>query len=133
MAQGIFNDLCHKHGLKSKAISAGIFAENGGPISAKAVEALREFGIDISNYKSKTIESINLEKMDFLLVMGKSHKNFLIDRYPHIGEKIFLLNEYAFYEKKDIEDPFGGDLQVYKSARDEIHRAILEIIRREIK
>lgn len=131
MAEGIFNDLCHKYGLKLKAKSAGIFADEGTPVSIKSVEALKELNIDISSYNSKSIETIDLEKIDLVLVMGKNHKRLLIEKYPHIVDRIFLLNEYAFDEKKDIEDPFGGDLEVYRLARDQIYRGITEIIRRE--
>lgn len=131
MAEGILNRLNLEEGLNLKAQSAGIFASNNGSISTRAVEALKEIQIDIDKYTSKSIDSINIKSMDLILAMGNSHKNFLLERYPEIEDRIFLLNEYAFARDEDIEDPFGGDLEKYKIVRDQIYKAILEIIRRE--
>lgn len=130
MAEGILNYLSFKEDLNFKAKSAGIFARQGGDISPNSIESMKELDMDISHYKSKSIESLELEDMDLILVMGKSHKEFLVNRYPHLQEKVFLLNQYAFGKNQDIQDPFGGDLEDYKSVVDEIYNAILEIIRR---
>lgn len=131
MAEGILKEMSSKENLDFNISSAGIFAVEDGPISAKAIEALREIDIDISKYSSKPIESIDMENIDLILVMGRAHKIFLIDKYPEKADKIFLLNEYAFNIIEDIEDPFGRDLENYKKVRDEIYKAILQIIRRE--
>lgn len=131
MAQGILNDLGKKYKVNIRGNSAGIFATENGPISEKAIEAMKKINVDISNYNSKSLNSINLNNMDLILVMGKNHKNFIIDKYPNTIGRIFLLNEYAFNKNKDIEDPFGGSLMEYEIARDEIYMAIKEIIRRE--
>lgn len=131
MGEGILNYLSEKKNLNIRAKSAGVFVMRPGPIAMNSVKALNELNIDISHYNSKSVEDIDFANIDLILVMGKAHKDLLIDKMPHMIGKIFLLNEYAFNKIEDVEDPFGGDFNRYKLVRDEIYMAINEIIRRE--
>lgn len=131
MAEAILKYLSKKNNLDLNAKSAGIFARENGPIAINSIEVMRDFDIDISNYTSNSIDNLDFNDIDIILTMGKSHKEILIDRYPYLRKKIFLLNDYAFGIEEDIRDPFGGDLREYKSVLDEIYKAILAIIRSE--
>jgi|SRR5699024_181041 len=128
MAEGIMKDLVKDMDVKVK--SAGIFALDGGPVADNSIRSLRDMDIDISEYRSNSINEDLIIESDIILTMSKGHKDNLVLRFPDINNKVFLLNEYAFNIDKDIADPFGGSKSDYDRARDEIYKAISEIIRK---
>lgn len=130
MAEGIFKDLADKNNLEIKVSSAGTQAFDGDNASDNAIIALKKINIDISKHKSKLIHKGLLDEADLILTMSSSHKKAIINKFPEAREKTYLLNEYAFGRVKDIEDPFGGSLQYYEKARDEIYKAIEKIVRK---
>lgn len=128
MAEGILRDFSNKYNMDIKVKSAGVSAINGYTASPNAVIVMGNMGIDISKHKSKLITEDMINQSDLIFTMSNSHKDVLIWKYPNIKDKVFLLNEYAFDSFKNIEDPFGGGIEEYEIARDEIYKAILSII-----
>lgn len=127
MAEGLLKDLAEKNSFHIEVKSAGVFAFDGDEASENAVIALGEMDIDIKGHRSQSVSKELVEEADLILTMSKSHKENLIINYPQIRDKIFLLNEYAFNEDKDIGDPFGRDLGNYEVTRDEILKALKNI------
>ena len=124
MAEGILKDVAKKNNLDLEIQSAGVFAMDGDNATHNAVEALSKLNIDISNHESQSVTKDLVNQVDLILTMSKSHKETLILSFPHIKDKVYLLNEYALNEDKDIQDPFGRDLYHYELTRDEILKAI---------
>lgn len=125
MTEGIFNEL--KKDLDIQVLSAGISAYEGSPMSENAIKSMK--GIhDISHYRAKMVNADLVEEADLILTMTKMHRDILITSYKGIEDKTYLLNDYAFGVENDIEDPFGGSLEVYDRARNEIYRAVKNII-----
>lgn len=127
MAEGILKSLAEKNNLNLEIKSAGVYAYDGESASKNAVSALKGLSIDISNHKSQNISKELVEEADLILTMSKSHRETLLLSYPLVKEKVFLLNEYASKEDKDIVDPFGKDLYHYELTRDEILKALNNI------
>lgn len=128
MAEGIFKSLAKEKNLDIQVESAGTFAFDGDKASPNAVKALKSINIDISNHKSSLIHNNLIEEVDLILTMASSHKELIARKFPQSIGKVFLLNEYAFNELKDIMDPYGGDLKGYELVRDEIYKAVEEIV-----
>ena len=127
MAEGLLKDLAEKNNLDLEVKSAGVFAMDGDNVSENARKALASLDIDISNHKSQNVGKDLVDEADLILTMSKSHKETLILNYPHISKKVFLLNDYAFNNDRDIQDPFGRDAYNYEIARDEILKALVSI------
>lgn len=132
MAEGILNKLASERGLDIKAESAGIFAMETSRAAENAVRAMKKMDIDISNHRSSLLKESMVEDVDLVLTMSKAHKENLITYFPHMREKIVLLNEHAFKIDKDVEDPFGQSIDYYEKARDEIYRAVEEILDKQL-
>ena len=68
--------------------------------------------------------------MDLILCAGESHKNSLIRLYPDLVSKIFTLKEYVQCEdeNKDIKEPWGYDIVIYRMCEAEIERCIDKLI-----
>ncbi len=123
MAEALFRYMLEKEGLTFdySVESAGTFAETEQPASYNAVLALDEIDIDLSSHTSKMIDKKMLKEAYLVLTMTKSHKKYLENMSPEAKHKMFTLKEYCGEsEKKDICDPFGGSLDIYKHCRDEI-------------
>lgn len=136
MAEGILNHIATEKKINISSKSAGIYAFDGDNVSPNAVKVLSNIGIDIKDKKSMQVHKDLVEEADLILTMSNSHKKQLIMRFPFAVNKVFLLNEYAFKNIKDIEDPYGRGELDYKEACDEIYRAVEKIvnkIRRENK
>lgn len=116
MAEGLFNSLVKNLSLPYRALSAGIFAVSGSLPSENAVEISAENGIDISGHRAVQFNHDIAEKADIILTMSQSHKETLSNFFPNMSDKIYTLPEYigntAFTE---VFDPFGGNIDVYKS------------------
>lgn len=132
MAEGILKDLALKNNLTIEVKSAGTHAAYNSAPSPLAVEAMKDVGIDISSHKSYQVNEEILKESDLVLTMSNSHKKLLLNKYPSIKDKVFLLNEYAFETKREIEDPFGAPLRYYEKSRDEIYEAIEEIVKKGV-
>ena len=127
MAEGILKKIAGEKGLDLVSSSAGIFAEEGNPPAINAVDSLGALGIDIRDHRSQRVTAEVIDRSDLILTMTSSHKEMLVSNYPDKKYKIFMLNEYAFGKARDIQDPYGGNKQVYDRARDEIIEAIEKI------
>lgn len=130
MAEGILKEFSRRNNLAIKPQSAGIFGIDG-PICENSIIALEKFGLDISDYKSKPINSNMVENADLILTMSISQKEHILSHYPNSVGKVYGLKEYALGENKDIHDPYGKDLETYIKTRDEIYQAIKLFLFRE--
>lgn len=127
MAEGLLKDIAKKNKLDIEVASAGVFAMDGDKAANNAVEALRKIDIDISKHKSQNVTRELVDQADLILTMSLSHKKTLLLNFPDLKGRVYLLNEYALNEKRDIQDPFGRDLYNYEITRDEILRALNSI------
>ncbi|SEF38937.1 protein-tyrosine phosphatase [Caloramator fervidus] len=127
MAEGIAKSLAEKEGLNLDISSAGVFAPFGMAASENAILALKELEIDISSHLSRPLTKELLEEADIVLTMTRGHKDAILSKYPQFSEKVFTLMEYIG-DNGDIEDPFGGDLEVYRLSANQIKQAIERLL-----
>ena len=128
MAEALF---CHRIGADAgwDAASAGIFAAAGSPASDNAVRALAELGIDLSGHRSQPLTRQLVEEADLIVTMTEGHRRHILDVFPEVGTKVCLINAFGTSKvAADISDPFGGSLNTYKRIRDEIDRALADLI-----
>ncbi len=130
MAEGFFRELMKERG-DFEALSAGLAAVNGQSPSTHAVTAMQELGLDIAKQRSALVTPEMMEEVHYIFGLASGHVDNLIRLFPQAREKIFLLRE--FVEKlpasgKDIADPIGGDLEIYKVCRNQIKEGVESII-----
>ena len=123
MAAALFNKIATEKDLDVRIESAGLFAPNGEPASENAVLAMKDYGIDLSGHRAKTVSSELLKQVDLALTMTASHK-MALEQY--LRDKVYTLCEFAEVEG-DIPDPYGGDLEEYKICADKIYNALLKV------
>ena len=121
MAEAIFNKKAIECGIDAVAFSRALSA-NGSGISQNAQAVLTEIGIDNSEHISKTVSEADMRKADFVIGITSRHASALIGAFPMYCDKVFA---FPF----DVSDPFGGNEEVYRKARNEISRGIDIVIR----
>lgn len=116
--------------------SCGIYAQDGDIPTYEAREAINEYGVNLSNHFAINIKNSNIKDMDLILCATKSHRIAVIDIYPELEEKVFTMKEYVNYDREhhdniDIKDPWGYDLETYRSCLAEIDEC-LELLLKKI-
>ena len=128
MAEALFR---HRIGsdMNWEAQSAGVYAGTGSPASPNAIEALRELGIDLALHRSQTVTAELVEQSSLIVAMTSGHAAQILAWFPEVGNKVCLINSFGTSKVPvDVSDPFGGSLNTYKQTRDEIDRALSDMI-----
>ena len=128
MAEGLFR-LHTNHSKKWDSRSAGIAANNGCPASLEAKTVSNEVGVDLTNHRSQIVTEEIANQSDLILVMKERHRDSIRIKFPSVAHRVYLINELGTKRVNEIEDPYGGSVEIYKKTRDSINQAILELIR----
>lgn len=123
MAAAMMADIAEKNDLDILVDSAGVFAPIGECAADNAIAVMKKRGIDLSLHRTKPLTEELINMADVILVMTEAHK-MLIENMAR--DKVFTLAEYAG-SKGDISDPYGGDLDEYEKAADEINDLLVDI------
>lgn len=116
-----------------KVTSAGTHAMQGESSPVYAKKAIEKYGANIQTHTATTLDNANLHQADYILVMTERHKRDVIRRCPEVSDKVKLLGEYAKEkEYKEIDDPWGYNLNVYENCAKEIVDSIEGFIEREL-
>jgi glycine hydroxymethyltransferase len=112
-----------------EVLSAGSSACSGMLASRFGVQALKERGIDMSVHSSQPVSRELVDAASLIVVMTASHFAQLRTIYPSVAEKTFLLKSFDPNGRGgDVEDPIGASVEIYRGIRDEIERALPELI-----
>src|SRR5688572_31174497 len=106
-----------KKGLN--VLSAGSFAMPGAKAAAPAVEALRPIGVDLTRHRSRPLTVELIHQADVIYAMGRSHLAAVKALVPTAADKVVTLNPAG-----EIDDPIGGDVQLYKELAGQLHELI---------
>jgi len=112
-----------------KVVSAGLSAGEGMPASRSGILALKERGIEMNSHLSHQVSRELVDASTLIIVMTSSHLSQLRAMYPSVSEKVFLLKSFdPGARDKDVNDPIGSSVEVYRGIRDEIEAALPELI-----
>ncbi len=122
----------HCAGGDYRVLSAGLGAVDGMPPSEHAVRVMKDIGIDISQIRSRQLTPALIGESDFVFGMSHSHVESIAMLYPQAAEKTFLLREFddtLVGFEKDISDPIGGSIEVYRICRDQIEQGLVSVLK----
>lgn len=130
MADVLMKKLVKDNNKEIEVYSCGIFAEDGEMPTFNAIEAIKEYDVDLKSHKATNIRNSNINDMDIILCATVSHKNSVINMYPNLKDKIFTIKEYADYDKNDLDipDPWGYDIETYRFCASTINKCLDIII-----
>ncbi len=116
MAEALMRKRLQEVGVENVEVSsAGIWANDSSRPSENAVIVMKElFGLDISGHRSSILTLERIQGSDLVLTMTGEEAEFLRRVFPRERTKIYNIGEYATGEIVDVEDPFGGQKEVYE-------------------
>ena len=117
-AMGVTEDRVLARGLRFA--SAGTATMPGMAASDGSLEAGAEAGLDLSDHLSQPVEEELWSRAVRIYCLSEGHRSALLAQAPEAADKVELLRP----DGADIADPYGGDLQVYREARDQIAAAV---------
>lgn len=122
MAEGMFRVLGGEEKLGLQAASAGLFVHEGMSATQYAVEAMKEYGADLSGHHARQITAEIVEQAKYLFCATAAHYDHLLQMFPEAEHKIYLLMQ------TDLNDPFGGSLQTYRNCAAQLNEGIKMLI-----
>lgn len=130
MAEGLFVKIWNGLNTKKKAhiSSAGVGTLEGLNATREALKVLEEEGIDLSAHRSQMVDREKVENAHYIFTMTRNHKHFILQNYPGVEEKIWVLDEFVRKENfRDISDPYGSPLEYYRAVAAEIKEVLVKI------
>lgn len=124
-AEALLKDRLAQEGLDDWVVeSAGTWTVDGRPPSPQIVGLMAQRGLDIAAYRSQEIDARMVEAADIILVMTQGHAEALRMEFPDHAHKVFLLGEMKDGVRREVDDPYGGSLEEYQTAVEEIEELI---------
>ena len=133
MAAALLNDmsrpqeLCSVQGKMTQprfaASSAGLFSNDGDPITPEAADALQAAGVisrpdnDYLSHRARTVNADLVAEADEIVGLTASHAMQLMLRFPEAASKIRTL-------PMDIADPYGGTQEIYRTCLAQLRYAL---------
>ena len=131
MAERLFAQAVKKSNSSQSYLSysAGLSAMDGDKASQNSIDACEEVGIDITDHMSAGLTRASLQEASIVFCMTESHRA-LINMYFELPEgfPIFLMREFIDGASKELPDPYGQDIEVYRECRDRMIEAIPSLI-----
>ena len=114
MAEGILREMIRREGLSWTTDSAGTGDYHVGEQPDKrAMKAMRDQGIDISDLRARQIRPRDFEDFDLLLAMDASNLRNMLSVAPNgeLRKKARLMMDFApDHASREVPDPyFGGE------------------------
>ena len=131
MAEAIARRAAAERGLDDVIVaSAGTSAWEGAPASDGALLVAMEHGLDLNSHRAQVLTREVVAAADLILVMGPHHR----ERAVVLGgdARAHLLTDYASrgQQARPVQDPFGGELDIYRETFDELTQEIAKVFDR---
>lgn len=115
MAAGFARRLARELGLELEVASAG--TKPAERVDQRAVQVMKEKGIDISFERPRAIDPEELRSFDYIITMGCG------------AEGVCPADFTGRARDWGVEDPKGKSLEIYRRVRDEIEHKVRELIK----
>lgn len=102
--------------------SAGLSAAKGSQAARLARKVMREQGLSLEDHRSKELSDELAAWADLILAMTRGHLLSIRGRYAHFSDRAFLLSGFPqpWPHGRNIQDPIGGSLEIYKRTYQQI-------------
>jgi protein-tyrosine phosphatase len=125
MAEALFRRLlaeavgCDPADLPQRGVivqSAGLAAYDGGSATPEAQDAVRPYGVSLSDHISQSLTEEIVRHSDRLVVMTREHRAAIEQRWPEARSKTSLLGG-----DRDVPDPIGQGPEAYRVCAEQIY------------
>ena len=121
MAEAIFKKIYDN----AEVCSSGVIAVTGRKSSQKTIDVCKSHGIDLSKHTATNFRDSNIEDMDLILTFEQYQISRIHTFYPDL--KIRTIKQFIGEYPIDINDPVGGDYELYDACFCEICRVLKKV------
>ncbi len=112
MAEGICKKMLADRKIENLTCrSCGLAAYAGDRASNNAITAAAELGADISGHRASPVSTYLIDETDLAVCMTSGHRSMLLRYFPDCR---------AIVPPREISDPYGGTLGVYRQCAHEL-------------
>jgi protein-tyrosine phosphatase len=94
--------------VNARALSAGVSAKVGAPLTSEAQEVLRSLNVPVRPHAARNLTPELAAEAEMIFCMTSAHRQAVIDMIPAVAWKTYCLDTEG-----DLEDPIGMGLAVY--------------------
>ncbi len=130
-AEALLRNLVDPKGLEGISVdSAGLLALPGRSVTPLAQRVAAEFGVELSEFRAKSLSQDLVAWSDLILVMEKSHEETLLSAFPDTAGKVLLLRYFARHgsRRRGIADPYGLQYEAYRFCFLDIQDAVSGLV-----
>lgn len=128
LAERYLQSVAAERGINNMSVtSAGLRTEAGRSSPDAAVRVGREFGVDLSEHRSKPVTEELLQWSDAVFIMDLLNYTLLRRDFGDRDEQTFFLGTFTDGEY-EIVDPHGEDLDSYRTVYSEVANSIDEFV-----
>ncbi len=102
-----------------QALSAGVSAREGAPMTTEAKQALHSIGISANGHRASNLTPELAQQVEKIFCMTQAHRNAVIEIAPAAAGKTLCLDPAG-----DVEDPMGSELANYVDCARRIHSLV---------
>lgn len=96
--------------VNARALSAGVSARVGAPLTPEAQEVLRSLNVPVRPHAARNLTVELAGQAEVIFCMTSAHRKAVIEMVPSVAAKTFCLDPAG-----DLEDPIGMGLAAYVS------------------
>ena len=102
-----------------RALSAGVSARVGAPLTDEAAEVLRSLSVPVKPHAARNLTPELAEKTELIFCMTKAHRQAVVEMLPAVAAKTYCLGT-----QEDIDDPIGKGMPAYIACARQIQRLV---------
>ncbi len=91
-----------------RALSAGVSARAGAPLTPEAVEVLRSFDVPVQPHAARNLTPELASEAELIFCMTKAHRQAVVEMLPQFASKT-----YCLHAETDVDDPIGKGMAAY--------------------
>ena len=102
-----------------RALSAGVSARVGAPLTPEAAEVLESFNVPIKPHAARNLTPELASQAELIFCMTKAQRQAVIEMLPQLASKT-----YCLHVDTDVEDPIGKGMAAYVACAQQIRRLV---------
>ena len=116
LAERYLRSAASERGIDGLSVdSAGLRTTEGRSSPGDAIEVAREFGVDLSDHRSKPVTEAQLRWSDLVFVMDLLNYHHLRQGFDDHEGKTLFLGSLTAGDGYEINDPYGETLDQYRT------------------
>ena len=102
-----------------RALSAGVSARVGAPLTSEAEEVLRSLSVPVKPHAARNLTLELAEQAELIFCMTSAHRKAVVEMLPSVAFKTYCLDTEV-----DVDDPIGKGMAAYVACARQIQRLV---------